>query len=159
MHISITFSILLSSKTIKASHSLGIALSLEPPLIYANEKSTFSKRAFKTLPISLLEFPLSLFISIPEWPPFKFLNEISKALKFSFVSSHFISKDTLVLTPPAQLTRKNPSSSESRFNNIFPSKCSPLRAIAPLIPVSSSVVTKSSKLGCGISFDANIAIP
>ena len=76
----------------------------------------------------------------------------------SLISCFSIFKVAVLLIPPAQLTKRYPSSSLSKFISILPSICSLLIAIAPDIPVSSSVVINTSIGGCGMSFEANIAI-
>ena len=96
-------------------------------------------------------------ISIPECPPLS--PDIFICIALPFVLSSLVTGSfPLVLIPPAQLTKRYPSSSLSRFINIFPLICSGETAIAPDIPVSSSVVIKTSNAGCITSSEASIAI-
>ena len=156
--IEVTLSTLELSKDIITSASLGIALFLDPPFILTMLNSNSSFKALSILPKILLELPLSLIMSIPECPPLSPLMLID-IVALSALSCHSTLIAELVLTPPAQLTNNSPSSSLSRFINNFPSRLSLETAIAPDIPVSSSVVIKTSKAGCGIELSASKAIP
>ena len=60
--------------------------------------------------------------------------------------------------PPAQPIPISSSSSVSKFNRISPFKTPPSKPIAPVIPVSSSIVKSASRLGCSISVEAKTAI-
>jgi len=105
-----------SSIKITASASRGMALFLAPPLIWTKSRLIFAwfNKWFKILPISIFEFALCLFISIPEWPPSNPFTSILKAT-FEFTSLNSFSIVTKAVTPPAQLTVIVPSSSESKF--------------------------------------------
>ena len=119
-----------------------MALSLRPPLTLTRLKSYFLERAYKVLPISLFEFALSLFISVPECPPTR--PEIVISAVSPFVFSNVRGRCAVVETPPAQLTRSEPSSSESRFNIILDFRGEQSRLAAPSIPISSSTVKTAS---------------
>ena len=60
--------------------------------------------------------------------------------------------------PPAQPIDNSSSSSVSRLRSISPSNILPSISLAPVIPVSSSMVNNASIAGCSISFDDNVAI-
>ena len=135
------------STTTVAKLSLGIAFRKLPPLISEIRKPKFEKPSNKIRFIILLAFPKPLIMSIPEWPPFKPFTVIEKAVVFSGISSSAYLLVAVTSTPPAQPIPISSSSSVSKFNKISPFKTPPSRPIAPVIPVSSSIVNRASMVG------------
>ena len=61
------------------------------------------------------------------------------------------------MLPPAQLTVKTPSASESRFSSFRPRRGDASSATAPIMPISSSVVKTTSSRGWGIVRSSRMA--
>ena len=97
-------------------------------------------------------------MSIPECPPCNPLIAILKAVVFSGVVSSVYLLVAVTSIPPAHPMSISSSSSVSRFKRISPVKIPPSKPIAPVIPVSSSMVNKASIAGCLISSEDSIAI-
>ena len=135
--------------SITASVLRGMALSARPPSMVTRHRSPKSFfNSSKILAINRLEFILPLLISVPECPPIRPSTRIVYLHAEVSSSSRHTSMPKLTLLPPAQLTRKMPSSSESRFSILRPLMQSRSIPMAPSIPVSSSTVMITSSGGC-----------
>ena len=134
-----------SDVTSTASAFLGMALSAMPPLIPHNLASPFARTSSTRRAVKILAFPLCLSISTPECPPVKpethILHNVPLSLRLCKDSEIF------ARTPPAQLTRRYPSSSESILIILRPSSTDMSIAAAPSMPTSSSTVKTHSSGG------------
>ena len=141
-----------------ATLSLGIAFRKLPPLISDIRKPKFVKPSNKSRFIILLAFPSPLIISIPECPPFNPFTEMVNPVVLSALWSSRYVLLAVRSIPPAQPIPISSSSSVSRFKRISPFKMPLSNPIAPVIPVSSSMVKSASKLGCSMAVEAKTAI-
>ena len=140
---------------ISASHSLGIALSFNPPCKVRIPNGEREKIPYSRRPIKRSAFPCSLSISLPECPP-----ESPVTIRESFFPvclTRVTGMETFNAIPPAQPVRKIPSSSLSIFNMVCPVSIDRSMTAAPSIPISSSTVITTSNFGWEISSDSKIA--
>ena len=91
-------------------------------------------------------------MSTPEWPPFRPSIDNWKERKSFGASSYSIGKVIVESPPPAQPMQISPQSSVSKLSIVLPLIISPLRAKAPVNPVSSSTVKRHSRGGNTESF-------
>ena len=138
--------------------TLGIAFSFVPPLKEHNFISKFFFTSSKNSVNILLAFILPLSISIPEWPPIRFLTPSIKKVYVSFEKLAFSStKSITTVLPPAEPAVRSPSASESTLIKYFPVKRFGFNPNAPFIVVSSSTVPKNSICGCSKLLSSKIA--
>ncbi len=102
-----------------------------------------------------MELARPLSISTPEWPPLRPVIFIVAGIP----DTPFLitGRCTVTEAPPAQLTSRYPSSSESILSIIRDLRGEQSSAAAPVIPTSSSTVNTASIGGCGILSDSSIA--
>ena len=126
-------------------------------------KSAFTSCSRRKRTKSLFAFPRFLLMSSPECPPVSPFTVTSIALYPAGTDSRSRLYLASVRTPPAQLTKISPSSSESRLISKSPDIKSDFISKAPVRPVSSSRVNTHSIGPCSISVAwrraISIAIP
>ena len=126
-----------------ASASRGIAFRLLPPSTLAT-RAPIPCRASSTRVIIFRALPRPVWISRPEWPPFSPLTVTSSPVPPIGASSYSAVHVPVLSRPPEQPTYSSPSSSESRLRSV-PLRTKPgCRLLAPVSPVSSSTVKRSS---------------
>ena len=136
-----------SETAIRALASVGMALSLPPPEMSASRSSVSSPAAWSTRPSAVQAFALPLSISVPEWPPARPRTVTSSAVPSK--GTRLTGRTHRAMLPPAQLTVKIPSASESRLMSFRPRRGETSSASAPSMPISSSVVNTASSRGWG----------
>ena len=126
-------------------------------------KSAFTSCSRRKRTKSLFAFPRFLLMSSPECPPVSPFTVTSIALYPAGTDTRSRLYLASVRTPPAQLTKISPSSSESRLISKSPDIKSDFISKAPVRPVSSSRVNTHSIGPCSISVAwrraISIAIP
>ena len=98
-------------------------------------------------PAPCRRLPLPLSISVPEWPPARPRTATSSAVPSK--GTRLTGRTHRAMLPPAQLTVKIPSASESRLMSFRPRRGETSSASAPSMPISSSVVNTASSRGWG----------
>ena len=111
--------------------------------------------AWSTRPNAMQALARPLWISVPEWPPASPRTVTDRAAPSQAARATGRAHRTML--PPAQLTVKTPSASESRFSSFRPRRGETSRAMAPSIPISSSVVRTTSSRGWGIDGSSRMA--
>ena len=137
-------------RPIQAAAYKGMALSFFPPSSAYKAMVHSLRSSSSTLARIRFAFALPLCISQPECPPSR---PVTSSV-YQSISSELcrcIGSFECVEIPPAQLLKKIPSSSESRFNIRRPRRLDRSIASAPSMPTSSQTVKTSSNGGCGRS--------
>ena len=135
--------------------SRGMALSFSPPSAQTMRSAVRAPTAYSTRPRSWFALPRPLSISAPECPPSRPPTVTVSAVPGNAARvTGSVHTETL---PPAQLTVRIPSSSESRLSIVRPWSTEASSASAPSIPVSSSTVSTTSSGGCAMSSASRMA--
>ena len=140
---------------IVATDSRGIAFRKPPPSIDTTRAWLFSDASDNKRFMILFALPRPRWISMPEWPPAKPLTVIWKHWQESGKASGAYDPVATISTPPAQPMVSSSSSSVSKFSIIWPVKWPACNSLAPVIPVSSSIVNNASMGGWSMSVEAN----
>lgn len=138
-----------AATTTVARASRGIALCLSPPLSVATRTSTPARRTCHSARArTFTALARWRWMSTPECPPFKPLTSTWIATSPSAFAASSSGRVSTLPAPPAQPTVIVPSSSESRLSSRRPWSMSAAIWLAPVRPVSSSIVNSSSSGGC-----------
>ena len=144
-----------SASASTASAWAGMAFAFMPLTADTTRTGTRSNSSCKTRPSRTTALARPLSISAPECPPTR--PEITRRYAFHSHGSTSSPMSTSESAPPAQLTVRMPSSSESILRRRLPSSKLPSSAIAPSMPVSSSMVNTASSGGCSSSLLSSTA--
>ena len=123
----------------------GMALSFRPLSAETMRSGTILPMAANARPSRMAALARPLSISVPEWPPVRPVS--SSTTVGSEQTSDARGSRTLARAPPAQLTVKMPSSSESMFRSRRAVSGETSRPAAPSMPISSSTVKTASMRG------------
>ena len=133
-----------ASPVMTAVHWRGIALCLSPPKMewtpYSRESPSASRKCAMSL-IALPRFSTMLRPECPPWRPVTWTLKTGASLPRDRGRAQTMSESP----PPAQPTKRTPSSSESMLISFRAARKPGFSAIAPVRPVSSSTVKRSSR--------------
>ena len=124
--------------TVSTTASNGMALRREPPVKLTTCTPNTSMSGRRMRAITLFALARYREMSMPEWPPWRPLTVSFKPFQPGFVGYLRYLNSAETSRPPAQPTHSSPSSSESRLMRMSPFRTPGFRAVAPVMPVSSS---------------------
>ncbi len=147
-----------TAKTAMASR--GMALRKLPPQTLATHAPYSLTALVRKRTAILLALARPRLMSMPEWPPCRPVTVNWKPFMSAGVGMVVYLRSKLASIPPAQPTYISPSVSESRLMRILPFTKPFFNPKAPVMPVSSSMVTRISSGPCftpGVVTHANAA--
>ena len=130
-----------------ADASRGMALRLLPPRTRPTSRSKVLSSSFKAWARMRMALPRPAAMSIPECPPFRPATLSLWTLRPELGATRETGRVATVSDPPAQPMVSSPSSSLSRLRSLVAFIHPARNAFAPVSPVSSSTVMRTSRGG------------